>query len=613
MELKERDCLARICRFQGIETPSLMPVINPNMILISPREMREKFGVNALITNSYIIWKSRKLRDRALNEGIHRLLDFDGLIMTDSGTFQSHVYGDVNIGNREIVEFQRDIGSDIGTILDVFTEPEFTREEVKRAIDETAKRGKEAKNCRGDMLLAGPIQGSIYPDLREYAAKIMNEIDFNYYPIGGVVPLMENYRYEEVVRIIIHTKMFLNPSKPVHLFGAGHPIFFPLSVLLGIDFFDSAAYVKYARDDRLLFPIGTRHLRDIKYPPYYSPILEKYDIGEIKDMEKKEREKVIAEHNLFISIEEIRRIKEAIHEGRMWEYAEIRAREHPLLLRAYREILKYSKFLEKFENISKKSAFFYTGRESLKRPIVYRLKRRIRRFGREGIVISLPRPWSRNLEKIPEKARVKTPFGLIPLELEDIYPVQQSIFPFVEERRIEENYNSISQKDFDLKKIKAIADYQFGKGSGEVLFSGEVRIIKSKNTGKIRNMLVDGIHVASLRAEDGFFTLRIEGARRLQSHFPYPKLRVVVTDDSAEFNRKGKNVFSKFVVDADDALRPGDEVLIVNKKDELLAVGKTIMNRFEMLYSTHGMCVKVREGVEKIKARNNIPKNTNIA
>ena len=123
--------------------------------------------------------------------------------------------------------------------------------------------------------------------------------------------------------------------------------------------------------------------------------------------------------------------------------------------------------------------------------------------------------------------------------------------------------------------------------------------MKSKNTGKIRNVIVDGKHVASLRAEDGFFTLRIEGARRLHEHFEYKKLRVVVTDDSAEFNRLGKNVFAKFVVDADSDIRPGDEVLIVTRDDELVAVGKTLMNRFEMLHFSSGMCVKVREGVSK--------------
>ncbi|MCD6370432.1 MAG: tRNA guanosine(15) transglycosylase TgtA [Thermoplasmata archaeon] len=602
MELKDRDGLARICKFRGVETPALMPVINPNLIVLSPREMREKFGVAAIITNSYIIWKNKELREKALKEGLHKMLDFDGLIMTDSGTFQSYVYGDVEVRNREIVKFQREIGSDIGTILDVFTEPDFSEEEVKNAIEETARRGEEAKKYCGNMLLAGPVQGSIYPHLREYAAKKMSGIGFDYYPIGGVVPLLENYRYAEVVEAIIHAKMHLNPSKPVHLFGGGHPMFFPFAVILGVDFFDSAAYVKYARDERLLFPYGTRRLEELKYPPYYSPILERYSIEEIKEMSKEEKIRVLAEHNLYISLEEIIRIKQAIYEESLWEYVETRAREHPQLLKAYYKILEYGKWLEKFESISKKSGFFYTGKESLRRPIVLRLKKRLRRFQRGGIIISVPRPWSNYLERIPRNARVRTPFGLIPLELEDIYPVQQSEFPWEERMDIPENFEEISQKEFDLRKIRAIADYQFGKGAGHALFSGNLRLIKSKNTGKIRNVVVDGEHVASLRAEDGFFTLRIHGAVRLHRYFKFPKFRVVVNEDSAEFNRQGRNVFAKFIIDMDENLRPGDEAIIVDSRDNILAVGRTLMNRVEALSFEKGMCVKVREGIDKPKS-----------
>jgi 7-cyano-7-deazaguanine tRNA-ribosyltransferase len=602
MELKHRDGLARICKFKNVETPALMPVINPNKIVISPKEMWERFGVRAIITNSYIIWKSPRLREEALANGLHSMLDFPGLIMTDSGTFQQHVYGDVEVKNEEIVEFQRKIGSDIGTMLDVFTEPHFTEDEVKRAIDETAKRGKEAKRYKGDMLLAGPIQGSIYPNMRRYAAKIMNRIGFDYYPIGGVVPLMEEYRYAEVAEAIVISKMYLDPSKPVHLFGAGHPMFFPLAALLGVDFFDSAAYIKYARDDRLLFPHGTLHLKEIKYPPYYSPILEKYDVEEIKSMPPEDRARILAEHNLYMSLEEIWRIKQAIHEERIWEYAEARAREHPRLLEAFVRILKYRRFLEKFEPKSRKSAFFYLGKESMRRPFVLGVKRRLKTFERRDLILHLPRPWSANLTVLPKDAVVKTPFGFVPLELEDTYPFAQSEFPWEEKTSIPEFTSTLSQEDFDLKKIKSIADFQFGRGAGDALFSGEVRIIKSKNTGKIRNVIVDGEHIASLRAEDGFFTLKIHGALRLHRAFPAPKLRIFVNDDSAQFNIEGRNVFSKFVLSCDENIRPGDEVLIVDKDDKLLAVGKSLMNCWEMKHFNQGMCVKVREGIARPKS-----------
>ncbi len=602
MELKHRDGLARICKFRGVETPNLMPVVNPNKIVISPRDMYNKFGVNAIITNSYIIWKTPRLRERALKEGLHSMLDFPGLVMTDSGTFQQHVYGDVEVTNKQIAEFQRDIGSDIGTMLDVFTEPHYTEEEVKKAIDETARRGKEAKKYKGNMLLAGPIQGSIYPKLRAYASKLMNRIGFDYYPIGGVVPLMEEYRYAEVVEAIIMAKKYLNPSKPVHLFGAGHPMFFPLAALLGVDFFDSAAYIKYARDDRLLFPQGTMYLKEIKYFPYYSPYLENYTPEELRAMPEEERTKILAKHNLYMSMEEINRIKEAIIEERIWEYAEIRARQHPQLLRAYRKILEYCRFLEKFEPKSRKNAFFYTGEESMHRPFVLGVKRRLRQFDRH-VILELPRPWSANLETIPRDAAVKTPFGLVPLELEDSYPFAQSEFPWEERKIVPEFKESMSEEEFEIAKIKSIADYQFAKGAGDALFEGEIKIIKSKNTGKIRNVVVDGEHIASLRAEDGLFTLKLAGARRLHRAFAFPKFRVIVNEDSAQFNKEGKNVFSKFVLGCDENIRPGDEVLVVDKEDNLVAIGKAIMNCVEMKKFSKGMCIKVREGIEHKKSR----------
>ena len=95
-----------------IKTPALLPVINPHLQLVTPQEMRA-MGVEALITNAYIFSQSQQYRERALSEGLHKVLDFDGVIMTDSGSFQLSVYGQVSITNRETLSFQRDIGSDI--------------------------------------------------------------------------------------------------------------------------------------------------------------------------------------------------------------------------------------------------------------------------------------------------------------------------------------------------------------------------------------------------------------------------------------------------------------------------------------------------------------------
>ena len=105
-------------------------------------------------------------------------------------------------------------------------------------------------------MLAGVVQGSIYPDQRESCAREMASMDVDIHPIGGVVPLMEQYRFADLVDVIIASKKGLMPARPVHLFGAGHPMVFALAILLGCDMFDSASYAKFARDDRLMFPGG---------------------------------------------------------------------------------------------------------------------------------------------------------------------------------------------------------------------------------------------------------------------------------------------------------------------------------------------------------------------
>ena len=184
-EIKERDAAGRICRFTTphgtVTTPTLMPVINPNKLVITPREMRTWFHTDILITNSYIINKHERLRKEALSRGIHELIDFDGTIMTDSGTFQSYVYGDVEVDSIKIVEFQRDIESDVGTFLDIFGTPDQTKTAAQRGVQETITRAKASINVKGDMVLACPIQGSIYPELRQKCAQQVSNIDADFF------------------------------------------------------------------------------------------------------------------------------------------------------------------------------------------------------------------------------------------------------------------------------------------------------------------------------------------------------------------------------------------------------------------------------------------------
>ncbi|TKX83120.1 tRNA-guanine transglycosylase, partial [Halorubrum sp. SS5] len=111
-------------------------------------------------------------------------------------------------------------------------------------------------------LVNAPVQGATYADLREEAGRHAAATDLDVFPVGAMVPLLNSYRYAEVVEAVRAAKRGLGPGVPVHLFGAGHPMMLALAVAAGCDLFDSAAYALMARDGRYLTVSGTEHLED---------------------------------------------------------------------------------------------------------------------------------------------------------------------------------------------------------------------------------------------------------------------------------------------------------------------------------------------------------------
>lgn len=641
LEVEERDGLARIAKFETahgiIETPSFMPVINPNIPILTIKQMTD-MGAEALITNSYIIRRTSKLDEVARKYGLHYLLGYDGPIMTDSGTFQSHVYSDIEYSNNDIVNYQKLIGSDIITILDIFSEPGFSREKAEYAVVETKKRLEEIGDL-GTSILAGPIQGSTFPDLRRLSSELMSKSRAGYLPVGGVVPLMETYRYDATAEIIINAKIRSDFSKPVHLFGGGHPMFMALSVLLGVDAFDSASYVKYAKDDRMLFPSGSKELSKISILPFWSPLRDRYTIKELQELNSNDRFEALALHNLKAIFNELSSIKECIYEQTLWQYAESKARTHPFLFKAFLKILEYRKELEKFQELSKKSTFFYFDDYSRDHPIVQRLKE----FS-ESVLSSSSKNHvlkgynlSPGFSMGPEYARTYQQADgnifaswngiYVPVELESTFPVEQVVSSYdpsktkgttgdvfklpelaVAERAGDQQSESTHKimDNYNISKVRRIADYQFGPGVGKNIFPDGTTVTVSKNTGRIRSVLLDSMLLATLRARDGFFTLTIEGARRLHEVSVFPRHRVIVNDDSAPFNRKGYNVFFKFILDRDPEIIAGNEVLVVDKDDDLLACGKSVSSGWEMRNYRKGIAVKVLHSTSDINSASEI-------
>ena len=406
-----------------VRTPALLPVVNPHLPLVTPREMQE-MGVEALITNAYIFRRSEKFRDQAIADGLHSVLDFDGVIMTDSGSFQLSVYGEVEVSNQETLEFQQAIRSDIVVPLDIPTPPDAGRERAARELATTMERIREARELFPDANLAGPVQGGIFTDLREEAGQAVQDLGFAFAPIGAVVPLMESYRYKDLVQVVLAAKRGLSPATAVHLFGAGHPSMFALAVAMGCDLFDSAAYALFAREGRYITPHGSLKLDELAELPCPCRVCRSMTAEELR--KSPDRERLLALHNLHVTLAEIARIRQAIQDGTLWELVDERCRSHPLLLNGYRELLAHAAELEQDDPVSKRR-FFYRGSETCRRTEVLRFHEVIPRIPvGERVLVTFD---GRETPGFDTVLNFKPPFGPYPVDLAETFPVGQSEVP----------------------------------------------------------------------------------------------------------------------------------------------------------------------------------------
>src|SRR5665647_1397991 len=407
-----------------IKTPALLPVINPHLQLVTPKEI-QSMGVEALITNAYIFSQSKQYRKRALTEGLHKVLDFDGIIMTDSGSFQLSVYGQVSITNTETLSFQRDIGSDIWVPLDIPTSPASDRETTERELSVTLQHLAEAQEVFGkDAPIAGPVQGGIFTDLRERAGREVTDLGFTFCPIGAVVPLMESYRYKDLVSVVMAAKRTISPSACVHLFGAGHPSMFALATAMGCDLFDSAAYALYAKEGRYLTTHGSFKIDELAELPCACNVCRTHTSEELRT--EPDRDRLLAFHNLYVTLAEISRIRQAIQDGTLWELVDERCRGHPQLLAGYRDLLNRTAYLEKNDRVSKRR-FFYRGDESCSRTEVVRYQQMLFRLVLgEKVLIAFD---GGTRDEFTDTLFFKPPFGPNTKALKETFPVGPSEIP----------------------------------------------------------------------------------------------------------------------------------------------------------------------------------------
>ena len=451
-EIKDFDAGGRIGIFKlgskKIDTPNLFPVVNPFQNPISPNEFYNHFKIQAIFTNAYIIYKNRENNPDILKKGLHKYLGFPGLIATDSGGFQDYMYaGDIKLAPEEIEPFQEKIGSDCPVILDIPVQTTDSYEEAKRKVDITIQRAKDniLRRQRTDTAWFAPIHGSIYPDLLKFSSQEMSKLEYGVYAIGGVVKTFIDYRFDLDIEILLNVRKWIDPSKPLHMFGLGLPNFFSLAVACGADTFDSAAYILYAKDDRYFTYTGTKNIKDLSELPCHCPICIKYNASEIQKLPKDKRIEVIARHNLYHSFSEIRTIKQAIREGTLWDLVEQRVHAHPKYIKALKKSIEFPEHFNQLLNMNKIKGQKLLSPFSFYRPHLQYFRKKIENFKifpSKKILLCVPEldlpsdkglsfeVWKKEIKINPQYEEIQVviisnSLSVIPIELAEIYPAGQ--------------------------------------------------------------------------------------------------------------------------------------------------------------------------------------------
>jgi len=441
-EIIAKDLAGRVGRLYtksgAVETPALFPVVDPRKQEMPMDVIRRYFG--QVITNSYFVYRLAGGKPVQLK----RLLGWDGVVMTDSGAYQILRYGTVDVDPDEILFYQSHIGSDIGVILDLPFDYEEPYDSAVLKVEETLRRAKRAATFldKLDMLVVAPIQGALHADLLIRSTRELSKLGFHIFAIGSPTTLLEEYRFDLVLGVVAEAKLHMTREAPLHLFGAGHPLILPFAVALGVDLFDSASYILYARDDRIILRDRTLRLDDVEtdYLPC-STRLCNISVKELKEMPQQERAVLIAEHNLAILREELLEIKQRIYEGTLWEYLEVKARAHPTLYRFLKNLRRYRRLLENFDPETHPEPhgllFFQDTASSRPEPARHQARlMEVEPAAKKAVVLKADekpynRSWQYRLIKSVAGDSVHVlffdpVFGIVPEEVAEVYPLSQN-------------------------------------------------------------------------------------------------------------------------------------------------------------------------------------------
>lgn len=286
------------------DTPMFMPVGTlANVKTLTPEELK-KANSAIILSNTYHLWLRPGEDVVAKAGGLHKFMNYDGPILTDSGGFQvfslarpkdiseegvkfkSHIDGRPLFLTPELsIQIQNKLDSDIAMSFDECIPYPASYEYAKRSTERTlrwAKRGKEVHQ-NANQSLFGIVQGGEYEDLRKYSAQKTVEMDFDGYSIGGTSVGEDK---PTMYKMIEDGVFYLPIDKPRYLMGVGDPIDILEGVERGIDMFDCVLPTRLARHGNAFTHHGKINLKNLQYKEDFTPIEEECDCYTCKHFTK---------------------------------------------------------------------------------------------------------------------------------------------------------------------------------------------------------------------------------------------------------------------------------------------------------------------------------------
>ncbi len=339
--------------YGSYDTPMFMPVgTQATVKTLSPEELKE-CNSGVILSNTYHLWlrPGEDIVDKA--GGLHKFMNYDGPILTDSGGFQvfslahnkkkdiveegvhfkSHLDGRKLFLTPELsIQIQNKLDSDIAMSFDECIPFPVDYEYAKASTERTlrwAKRGK-AVHSNPNQSLFGIVQGSSYADLREYSAKETVKMDFDGYSIGGTSVGEDK---ETMYKMVDDAIKFLPEDKPRYLMGVGDPIDIIEGVIRGVDMFDCVLPTRLARHGNAFTRNGKINIKNLKFKEDFTPIEDGCDCYACKHYTKAYiRHLITADetfgarllsiHNIRFLIRLVEELRVAIKDKTLLEYRE---------------------------------------------------------------------------------------------------------------------------------------------------------------------------------------------------------------------------------------------------------------------------------------------------